>query len=251
VLAALRSVFMLDPEPHLMRQYVPRRDVLLRRNADNLSAAAASLLEDPGLKKRLREALGHLNEQEVVDLTTTSSVLDDLMLTLIERFGGADHPVPARLLSDGSLRFLAILVALMQAPTVDTMPAPLAAEDALGQTMVVIEELENGLHASQASTLIDFIRGEVQQRQVRALATSHSPALLDALHGDEHRSVVVCQRDADGLSTLTRLPDLSSYVDVIAKGGLGRAAAADRLHDGPPPADAAPLLERLFGSHKT
>ena len=61
-------------------------------------------------------------------------------------------------MSDGSLRFLAILVALLQAPTLDTMPEPLASEDALGQTTLVIEELENGLHASQAGTLIGLIR---------------------------------------------------------------------------------------------
>lgn len=36
VLAALRSVFVLDPVPHEMRQYVRRRDSVLRRNARKL-----------------------------------------------------------------------------------------------------------------------------------------------------------------------------------------------------------------------
>jgi len=235
VLTALRSVFVLDPVPHEMRQYVPRRDVLLRRTADNLSAAVASLLEQPATAQRLSEAMSRLNEQDVVDVTISRSDLDDVMLTLVERFAGREHPVPARVMSDGSLRFLAILVALLQAPTVDTTPEPLASEDAVGQTTLVVEELENGLHASQAQLLIGLVRDEVQRRRVRALATAHSPAVLDALTGDEHRSLVVCQRDRDGRSTLRRLVDLPNYVDIVAAGTLGRAAERDRLRSAPVP----------------
>lgn len=229
ILAALRDVFVLDPVPATMRGYVPRRDSLLRRDADNLSAAVGALLEDPATAGVLSSALSQLNEQEVVDVTTSRSDLDDVMLTLVERFAGQDMQVPARVMSDGTLRFLAILVSLLQAPTVDTLPERLASEDALGQTTLVVEELENGLHASQAQLLLSLIRDEVRSRRVRVLATAHSPALLDALTGEEHRSVVVCQRDAKGRSTLHRLSDLPNYVDVVAAGGLGRAVERDRL----------------------
>lgn len=233
VLAALRSVFVLDPVPQQMRQYMPRRDLLLRRTADNLSAAVASLLNDRSTRDRLCAALSQLNEQEVVGVTVSRSDLDDVMLTLIERFEGTEHQVPARVMSDGSLRFLAILVSLLQAPTVDTVPEPLASEDALGQTTLVIEELENGLHASQAQLLVGLVREEVSGRRVRALATAHSPALLDALSGKEHRSVVVCQRDRNGHSTLRRLAEIPNYVDIIAAGSLGRSAERDRLRERP------------------
>lgn len=247
LLAGLRSVFMLDPVPHQMRQYVPRRDVLLRRDASNLSAAVASLLGRSDTRDRLREALTSLNEQEVADVTTSASDLDDVMLTLVERFRRHEYPVPARVMSDGTLRFLAILVAIMQAPTVDTMPEPLASEDALGQTTVVIEELENGLHASQASMLVGLIRDEVKRRRVRALATAHSPALLDALTGDEHRNVVVCQRDAEGRSTLARLVDLPNYWRIAAMGGLGRAAEADALRSQEDAEDPVRTIEEILG----
>ena len=249
VLAALRSVFVLDPMPSLMRQYVPRRDVELRRDAVNLSAAVASLLEDPATAERLRTVFTRLNEQEVVDVTTSRSDLDDVMLTLVERFAGREQPVPARVMSDGSLRFLAILVALLQAPTLETVPEALASEDALGQTTLVIEELENGLHASQSQLLIGLVREEVRHRRVRALATAHSPALLDALTGDEHRSVVVCQRDRDGRSTLHRLVDLPNYVDIVAAGGLGRSAERDRLRRRDAPAQTpSEALAEIFRS---
>jgi predicted ATPase len=248
VLSALRSVFVLDPVPHLMRQYVSRRDTLLRRNAENLSSAIAALIEIPAIRNLLRTAVGQLNEQQIDDITMSSSELDDVMLTLSERLNGRTYPVPARLMSDGSLRFLAILVALLQAPNTETMPEPLAAEDALGQTTLVIEELENGLHASQAGTLISLIRDQVRTRRVRALATGHSPALLDALTGEEHRTVIVCQRDPEGRSMLSRLVDLSGYLKVVAGGGLGRAAIADKLRATPDSKPAQAFLDEILGA---
>ena len=247
VLEALRSVFVLDPVPHLMRQYVPRRDVLLRRNADNLSAAVASLIETQPTKDLLRTALMKLNEQQIDDITMSSSELDDVMLTLSEQQNGREHPVPARLMSDGSLRFLAILVALLQAPKAESMPEPFASEDALGQTTLIIEELENGLHASQAGTLIALIRDQVQTRRVRALATAHSPALLDALTGSEHRTVIVCERDSNGRSALSRLVDLPGYLNVVATGGLGKGAIGDKLRATPDARPAREFLDEVLG----
>jgi len=244
VLAALRNVFLLDPIPHLMRQYVPRRDVELRRNAENLSAAAARLLVDPGTGQRLRQALDQLNEQEVVDLGVARSDLDDVMLTLVERWAGREHSVPVRLMSDGSLRFLAILVALMQPEPIDEA---VSSEEGFGMRTLVIEELEDGLHASQAATLVELIREQVRQRPVRVLATAHSPALLDALSGPEHAGVIVCQRAPDGTSALQRLTDLPAYLAVVAGGGLGRAAVEDRLRStAARPTSASALLDEIL-----
>ena len=240
VVAALRQVFVLDPVPHLMRGYVPERDSVLRADASNLSAALASLLSRPDIGDRLGQAMSQLLGR-AIHLTSTRSDLGDVLLTLLEWFVDDEHTVPARLMSDGSLRFLAILVALLEAPTIDVEPEALGAEDAVGQTTLVIEELENGLHASQAQLLIGLIRDEVKRRRVRVLATAYSPALLDALHGDEHRSVVVCQRDEVGRSSLHRLVELTDYVGVVARGPwpLGRGR--------PPAADTAPRPDPLRG----
>lgn len=255
ILEALKNVFVLDPVPHLMRQYVPRADRVLRRDAENLSAAVASLLDDGATRTILRDALHALNEQDVLDISTSKSELGDVMITVKERIGAHEEDVPARVMSDGTLRFLAILTSVMQAPPTETVEgdgdeSPTTdqpTDQAAGQTMVVIEELENGLHASQASLLIQLIRDQVRNRSVRALATAHSPAVLDALGGDEHRSVIVCQRDTTGASTLTRLTDLDGYWRLAAQGGLGRAAEQDRLRDlSEPPAVARGFLDDLL-----
>lgn len=244
VLRTLRAVFVLDPVPHRMRQYVPRRDTRLRRDARNLSATVAALLQSPHSRESLRRALATLNEQHIADIGVSASDLDDVMLRLHE--GRDGHAVSARVMSDGSLRFLAILAALMQAPTV-SVPGIAADDPGLphGQTTVVVEEIENGLHASQAATLVDEIRCQVAGGRVRALATGHSPALVDTLTGDEHRKVVVCQRDRDGHSTLSRLVDLPAYFQIVGAGTLGRALSEDRMRTGQHPAASA-VLDRLL-----
>lgn len=248
VLTALKSVFVLDPVPHLMRQYVQAADVELRRNASNLSAAVSSLLGNEDTRVAIVDALQKLNEQQIIDVTTSESGLGDVMLTVKEQLGDRTFDVPARVMSDGTLRFLAILTSVLQAPTLETSPDRMASDDAEGQTTVVIEELENGLHASQASTLVAMLRDEIGRRRVRALATSHSPAVLDSLRGEEHRSVVVCQRDAQGTSSLTRLTDLPDYWQIAAKSSLGRAAEDDLLRALPPTTvEAGSFLDDLLG----
>lgn len=107
--------------------------------------------------------------------------------------------------------------------------------------------MENGLHASQAVTLVQAIRDQVHLRRIRALVTAHSPALLDALTGDEHRSVVVCQRDSDGFSDLARVVDLPGYFNLVARGTLGRAAVTDRLRGTEGGNDSGAFAARVLG----
>lgn len=244
VLAALRAVFVLDPVPHEMRQYVRRKDNRLRRSADNLSATVAELLRDDTDRARLLELVSGLSEARVSDLRIVESELDDVMVTLVEEAGGRTWSIPARQASDGTLRFLALLAALLQ-PQTET--ERISEPDPVGRTTLVVEELENGLHPSQAARIISLLREEASERNVQVLATTHSPALLDALSGEAHRSVIVCFRGPEGWSRLCRLPDLDSYLDVATAGTLGDAAVADALRARKSERrDAREALDELF-----
>lgn len=123
MLASLASVFILDPVPHQMRDYVPEKDFHLRRSADNLSAVLANLLGDGASHQTLRDMTRSLSEAQVDDVTNVSSELGDVMVTVNERLGGEIRAMPARLMSDGTLRFLAIAAALLDtSPEVDPDP---------------------------------------------------------------------------------------------------------------------------------
>ncbi|MFE9392097.1 AAA family ATPase [Streptomyces sp. NPDC006784] len=217
VLGALRGVFHLDPVPHLMRQYVPARDAELRRSAENLSASVRRIAEQsPAEFDRLVSGLRRVAEHPISQVRTTRSDLGDVMLVVDEGEGG---PTPARELSDGMLRFLAVATALLTGRHgVDIGKEP-GTEPSL---TLVVEELENGLHPSQASLLLELLREASARAGTQTLATTHSPALLSALAGIEHPGVVVCDRDRDsGSSRLQRLTDVDGYATVMAEGRLG------------------------------
>ena len=94
VLAAISDIFLLDPDPHQMREYVPERDIRLRRNADNLSATVAQLLKQDTTSKELLELTRRLSEAQVSDLSTVTSELGDVMLIVRERLDGQVRDVP-------------------------------------------------------------------------------------------------------------------------------------------------------------
>ncbi|MCX4764342.1 AAA family ATPase [Streptomyces sp. NBC_01275] len=234
VLGVLREVFMLDPVPHLMRQYVNSRDGELRRSGDNLSAAVVELMrKDRAAFTRLTQLVAGMPEYPVRAIGWVETRFGDVQLLLKEAgYHGAEHDVPARLLSDGMLRFLAFGTALLSAPDAD--------DEALGwaQRHLVIEEIENGLYPTQAARVLHLMKEESQHRRIDVLFTTHSPALLNSLTAEDHSGVVVCTRDPEsGESRLTRLTELPGYVDLLAAGDLGDAVSKGRLPDALRPRD--------------
>ena len=242
VLAALSTVFILDPVPHQMREYVPEKDLRLRRNAENLSAVLASLLKDEATRGVLLKMTQSLSEAQVSEIDTVNSDLGDVMVAIQERIGSTVRPMPARLMSDGTLRFLAIAAALL-----DRSQSARAADHSVdGRRLLVVEEIENGLHPSQAALLLNRLKASALTG-VRTLATTHSPAILDALEGKDHTSVLVCSRGSDGWSNATRLTDFPDYFEVVGRGPLGTAAVRDRLRPSEGPSEAPRSLVDVLG----
>lgn len=243
VIEALEAVFVLDPVPSLMRQYVPERDTVLRRQADNLSAAVGALMAHPETAQQLHELVRSLPQQAVDGISVQASSLGDVIIALEERQGRRSVPVSARVMSDGMLRFVAFAAALLSAP----LASEETGDDAVGNTMLVIEEVENGLHPSQAARVVRLVKAESGRRRVRTLATTHSPAILTALEASDHPGVIVCDRDAEsGVSRLNSLVDLPGYSRAMAAGSLGDAVTKQRLEVEPSGDDALRALDEVL-----
>jgi predicted ATPase len=128
-------------------------------------------------------------------------------LQLSETFGDHAQTRDAPLLSDGTLRVLAVAAALLSAQT---------------GSLVVIKEIDNGVHPSRAQSLREHIQRVARERRLHVLLTSHNPAMLDALPLDAIPDVVCCYRDpVMGASRLLKLEDLDTYPELIAQGSLG------------------------------
>lgn len=245
LLGVLGGLFHFDPVPYLMRRYVAERDIVLRTTGENLSASVAHLRDtDPRAFDRLVSVVKQLPEQTVLGAEVRSGGFGEVMLGLIEADGNDVVTVPARQLSDGMLRMIAILTAILGRGG-DGQDLKGSEQ---GPTTLLLEELENGLHPTQAALILGVVAEAADERGVPVVITTHSPALLNALPGDDHRGVVVVDRDPhSGTSRASRLVELPGYLAMMATGGLGDIVSAGRLptvgsSSGSDPSDLARIL---------
>ena len=241
--ASLRGIFVLDPVPAQMRDYV-RIGSSPDRAGATVSAMTYALREDTGSWARLFELLESLVETQLREITFSEGRLPDqrlvdVMVALVEEAGDHEFTAPARVMSDGTLRYLSIVASLLSLH--DEQPS---ATTPVRRTLVV-EEIENGLFPSQAARVLDLLRTEARAQDVRLVATTHSPALLDALQPEDHSGVIICDRTKDGWSRLRRLIDHPQYVEVAGSGAVGRAVTRGLLEE---PAVSAPKsISELLG----
>lgn len=205
----LRNIVFLDPRPASMRDYAYAKDDEIKEDGSNLSSVLYKICsQGEPQKSKLLDFIRSLPEQDITDIQFIKTDRNDVMVRLVESFGHQERTVDAPLLSDGTLRVLSIGAALFNAQ-----------EGAL----VIIEEIDNGVHPSRAETLVKQIRTIASERQLRVLITSHNPALLDALPDESLGDVLSCYRDPDaGDSRMVRLADLERFPELIAQGTLGQ-----------------------------
>lgn len=190
-------------------------------------------------------AISDIAANTVTDLKIETTTLDDVMLALVENDGDS---TPAREMSDGLLRFAAIVTALqsraqdLDVDDADDVVIPGTADQNSidGRVLLVIEEIENGLHPSQARLVLNMLQETIADSRLQLLMTTHSPALLDALTGRFNRNVVVCYRDADGHSHLTRITELEGYATAMAHGDIGELVTHAKLIGPAPSHDVDP-----------
>lgn len=118
---------------------------------------------------------------------------------------GFNSPIASTRLSDGTMRFVALLAILLE-------PSP--------PPLVCIEEPELGLHPDAAALLGDLLIEASERMQL--VVTTHSDALVSALT-NQPESVVLCERPGAG-TTLRRLDseELTQELDDYTLGDLWR-----------------------------
>jgi predicted ATPase len=207
---SLRAPFVFEPNPKLMRQYERVGNRVLAKDGANLSAVLYALDQNNSeqhILHRLLDWIKPLSDQSYQAFDFDLTKYHNVMFGLKE--GHNKHSVSANLLSDGTLRHLAMLTAL---ETVDA------------SSLMVIEEFDNGLHASRIERLVKAIEEVCQRRNLKILVTTHNPATLNFLERsiEQLDGLVLCTwDDAKQASKLTRLFDLPRFEAFLEKGQLG------------------------------
>lgn len=224
-------MLFLDPQPSMMRNYIRKVDTELRSNAENISPVLFKLLKEKEVKNKVLTFISKLPENEIREISFIETPLDEVMVALHEAYGpqgiievngdtktkakDKQSFIEAKRLSDGTLRCLAIITALLSKES---------------GNMVLIEEVDNGIHPNRAQGLISAISEIAKERKVDVVITTHNPALLNAVNREDLAGVVVCYRDTEtGSSEFVQILDIERYPELMAKGRLGDLLTRDEL----------------------
>lgn len=208
---ALPRPLVFEPRPWLMRTYEDMKNDILAPHGGNLSAVLYALSqgseEDQQALDRLLGWLKQLPEEPFQAISFVTTEFEDVIFGLK---AGPEKPlVSAKLLSDGTLRSLAILTAL---------------ETVKPHSLVVIEEFDNSLHPSRVAMLVTAMAECSQRRHLTVLGTTHNPATLNALQNSREQleGVILCKWNAtEQCSQLIRFLDLPLLEEILERGHLG------------------------------
>ena len=166
VFDALSRMGFYNLNPDVMRQLQPPDPGhLLQRDGSNLASCLARLDARPERKQRLLAYLGRV-VPGVVDVAKVALGPRETVEFRQQVQGAKDAwHFHAQNMSDGTIRALGVLLALLQDGNGHPIP------------LVGIEEPEAALHPAAAGVLLDALREASATTQV--LATSHSAELLD------------------------------------------------------------------------
>lgn len=191
----LAGIKYLDPNVEEAR--LPARIVNdhLGDDAANLAAVLRRIRDQSpeefaDLQRDLAECLPGLQK---IDFVSVGGASRELVAELVE--AGLDRPIELANASFGTVRMLSLLAALHD-------PAP--------PTLMIIEEVDHGLHPYALDVLAERMREASIRTQI--IAASHSPTFVNNLRSDE---VVLCDRDPrTGASNIP-----SATPDEIAQAG--------------------------------
>ncbi|AKT36864.1 AAA family ATPase [Chondromyces crocatus] len=197
---AMRSTLSLDLSPSRMRGYAHRSLDHLGTAGENLSATMHRICQDEGRKAELLGLLSALYAPERVGIEFIETDLGDVLMCILEQ---DEVRISARSLSDGVLRILGKIAAVLTAPE---------------GSLVLMEELEQGLHPAQVRRLVQILEGATQTSG-QVVATTYAPSTLRAMSRDTLGRAVVFGRRAGVPGTVAqRLGTLPEFDVLLAKG---------------------------------
>ena len=211
----LANMRFLDLVPDRMRQAAFPGQIVLGDGGENLPTVLREICTDSKRKEILAEWTRELTPMDVRDFEfPTDPTTGRVQLAFREK---SDRIVSAYAASDGTLRFLAMLAALL-----GRNPARL----------YVFEEIDNGIHPSRMRLLLDLLEGQTAKNDIRVVTTTHSPDLLSMVGDDTFENTsVVCRRQDTDDAVIRRIAELPRAAELRQSQGLGPLHVSGWMED--------------------
>lgn len=201
----LQSMRFLDLSPTAMRVPSIPGQTILGDRGENLSSVLQAICNDDSAKRAVAEWIRELTPMDVVDFDFVSDQTGRILVSLVDSRGQHTSAYSA---SDGTLRFLALIAALL---------GPDSAK------FYFLEEIDNGIHPTRLYLLLQLIEQRAKDGKVQIVTTTHSPQLLGMLSEEarEHASLVY-RLEGEPNAGIQRVMDIPSVREVLQKQNLSR-----------------------------
>ena len=215
VAGAFADMRFLDLAPDLMRQPSFPGQTVLGDGGENLPTVLQGICADAKRKGVLTEWIRELTPMDVQDLEfPVDPITGRIQLAIRETDGGR---VSAYGASDGTLRFLAMLAALLG-------PDP--------ARLYFFEEIDNGLHPSRLHLLLDLIETQTERSGVQVVTTTHSPELLSMMSDRTFADTsIVCRLPGATEAIIRPVSEIPQAAELRKSQELGRLLADGWMED--------------------
>ena len=228
VIDAFANMRFLDLIPDRMRQAAFPGQTVLGDSGENLPTVLRQIYGD---QERADSLIGWVRELTPMDVTDFEFPVDPVtgLVQLVIRESD-QRRLSAHSVSDGTLRFLAMLAALL-------------AKNTAG--LYFFEEIDNGIHPVRLGLLLDLFEGPTRGA-TQVIGTTHSPTLLTVMKDDtfEHTSVT-CRLEDTANGVIRPVADLPKARELRQDQGLGR------LHESGWMETALAFTENSQGDHQS
>jgi predicted ATPase len=213
-LTAISDMRFLDLSPDVMRLPTLAGQNVLGDRGENLSSVMLDICRDQTRKTILLDWLQSLTPMDAKDFDFPEDFTGKVLLRIEEASGQKTTAYSA---SDGTLRFLGLLAALLGNQR---------------SRFYFFEEPENGIHPNRLSLLLQLMEQEVANGSMQIVITTHSPLLLNFLSPESLEYASLMYRKGDRTeSRITKIMDIPNARELVANDGLSSLLDSGWLED--------------------
>lgn len=213
-LTAISDMRFLELSPNLMRLPTFSGQNILGDRGENLSSVMLDICRNETRKAILLDWLQSLTPMDAKDFDFPEDFTGKVLLRIEEASGQKTTAYSA---SDGTLRFLGLLAALLGNQR---------------SRFYFFEEPENGIHPNRLSLLLQLMQQEVANSSMQIVITTHSPLLLNFLSPENLEYASLMYRIGDrSESRITKIMDIPNARELVANDGLSTLLDSGWLED--------------------
>ena len=207
--SALSNMRFLELSPERMREPAFPGATVLGDSGENLSVVLREICADAEREKILTSWIAELTPMDVTGFEFPIDPSGRVHLTICEKNG---RKVSAYSVSDGTLRFLAMLAVLLSGNP---------------NGLYFFEEIDTGIHPARLYLLLELIEKQTAKNNIQVITTTHAPDLLTFVNDSTFENMsVVCRLEDSQDAIIRPVAELPNAKDLrTSKGGVGRLLA--------------------------